>query len=234
MVELNKIFCCDNLSFLGNLENNFAKICITSPPYNVGKNTVYKKNNLKYNNNLDYLDNYYEWLKPRLGEIIRISKYTFFNIQMLSANKLTIIKLLSDYQNYFKDVIIWGKNGQPAMCKGVLNSCFEFIFIFDKETSYKRRFNDVDFRGTVPNLINFGTNNRNKYSKLHRAQFPESLPKFIIENFSKEGDIVCDPFAGLGNVLITAKQMKRNFIGIDIDQEYCDVIEERLKSLTNP
>ena len=43
MVELNKIFCCDNLSFLKNLENNFAKICITSPPYNIGKNTVYKK-----------------------------------------------------------------------------------------------------------------------------------------------------------------------------------------------
>lgn len=233
MLELNKIFCCDNLSFLRNLENNFAKICITSPPYNVGKNTVYKKDNLKYNNNLDYLDNYYEWLKSRLGEIIRISKYTFFNIQMLSANKLAIIKLLSDYQDYFKDIIIWGKNGQPAMCKGVLNSCFEFIFIFDKETSYKRRFDDVDFRGTVPNLINFGTNSKNKYSKLHRAQFPESLPKFIIENFSKEGDIVCDPFAGLGNVLITAKQMKRNFIGIDIDQEYCNVIEERLKSLTN-
>lgn len=236
MIEVDKIYCLDNLEGLRLIPDNFCKLCITSPPYNVGTNNIYEKGKeAKYENrNEDVKENYFQWLKPRLMEMIRTSEYVFFNIQMLSKNKVDVIELLYHFRDYYKDVIIWGKNGQPAMEIGVLNSCFEFIFIFEKNNPHKRKFYGYDFRGTIPNLINFGTNSKNKYAKVHKALFPESLPKFIIENFSKENDIIIDPFMGLGTVAISAKSLNRRYIGFELKQKYIDICSERLNNNVKP
>ena len=51
----------------------------------------------------------------------------------------------------------------------------------------------------------------------------------IIENFSKEGDIIYDPFMGTGTTAVVAKQLDRKFIGSEISQKYIEIAEERLK-----
>jgi site-specific DNA-methyltransferase (cytosine-N4-specific) len=66
---------------------------------------------------------------------------------------------------------------------------------------------------------------------LHFATFPEDLIIPMILAGCPEGGIVLDPFVGSGTTCIVAKKLKRNYIGIDINPEYCKIAEERLKKI---
>ncbi|MBR5911405.1 MAG: site-specific DNA-methyltransferase [Bacteroidales bacterium] len=66
-------------------------------------------------------------------------------------------------------------------------------------------------------------------NKNHSAAFPEALPEWFIKLFTKEGDMVLDPFAGSGTTNIVAQRMHRNSIGIEIKLDYYQQIKERLK-----
>lgn len=69
----------------------------------------------------------------------------------------------------------------------------------------------------------------------HPTQKPVGLFRRILKASSSEGDVVLDPFAGSGSVLVACKQLNRNFIGIEISPEYIKIIESRLKQKTlNP
>lgn len=60
--------------------------------------------------------------------------------------------------------------------------------------------------------------------------FPEKLAERVIKLFSFKGDIVLDPFNGVGTTTAVAQKLGRKYIGIDISQEYCDAANKRLKS----
>ena len=66
--------------------------------------------------------------------------------------------------------------------------------------------------------------------KGHPATFPVQLPSWFIELFTDPGDVVLDPFAGSGTTLAAAKELNRNSIGIDICEEFCLLIKDRLSS----
>ena len=76
------------------------------------------------------------------------------------------------------------------------------------------------------NVLHLATecNNRN-----HSAAFPEGLPEWFIKLFTKEGDTVLDPFMGSGTTNIVASRMKRNSIGIEIVQEYYEMVKEKVQ-----
>ena len=65
-------------------------------------------------------------------------------------------------------------------------------------------------------------------NKSHSAAFPEELPKWFIKLFTQEGDIILDPFLGSGTTAIVAKELNRNYIGIDTVYEYCMLAEQKL------
>ena len=62
----------------------------------------------------------------------------------------------------------------------------------------------------------------------HPTQKPEKLLAKIILASSREGEIVFDPFAGVGTTGVVAKKLKRNFVMVEIDEEYCVYAEKRL------
>lgn len=64
---------------------------------------------------------------------------------------------------------------------------------------------------------------------LHPTQKPISLMKYLIEMTTIEGQIVLDPFCGCGSTLLAAKELNRDYIGIERDTKYFSVISERLK-----
>ena len=68
-------------------------------------------------------------------------------------------------------------------------------------------------------------------NKRHSAAFPEALPEWFINLFTKEGDTVLDPFMGSGTTLIVANRLKRNSIGIDVAPEYCEMVKKKLGGL---
>jgi len=67
--------------------------------------------------------------------------------------------------------------------------------------------------------------------KEHSAPFPLELPEWFIKLFTIESDIVFDPFLGSGTTAIAATKLGRNYIGIDIKKEYCEVALKKLDSI---
>jgi site-specific DNA-methyltransferase (adenine-specific)/site-specific DNA-methyltransferase (cytosine-N4-specific) len=78
------------------------------------------------------------------------------------------------------------------------------------------------------NVLTFATECSNKN---HSAVFPEKLPEWFIKLFTKEGDVVLDPFVGSGTTACVAKKMGRHYIGIDVLSEYCSITNQRLSDV---
>jgi DNA modification methylase len=67
---------------------------------------------------------------------------------------------------------------------------------------------------------------------VHPAVFPLSLAKKVIQLFTHRGELVLDPFVGVGTTLLAAKDLKRNAVGFDINKKYIDICKERLSEGT--
>lgn len=75
---------------------------------------------------------------------------------------------------------------------------------------------------------------KDKKAFAHPAIFPEALARDHIISWSNPGDLVLDPMCGSGTTLKMAKELGRDFIGIDISQEYCDLSRRRVEGARVP
>lgn len=64
--------------------------------------------------------------------------------------------------------------------------------------------------------------------EIHPAVFPISLAKRVIELFTHKGELVLDPFNGVGTTLLAAKDLERNAVGFDINEKYCNLSNSRI------
>jgi len=62
----------------------------------------------------------------------------------------------------------------------------------------------------------------------HSATFPVALPEWFIKLFTQPGDVVLDPFVGSGTTIVAASQLGRSYIGIDINQQYLALGQQRI------
>ena len=67
-----------------------------------------------------------------------------------------------------------------------------------------------------------------KIKSLHPTQKPVALGQYLIRTYTNEGDLMLDNTCGSGSFLVAAKQLHRNFIGIEISPEYCKIANQRL------
>ena len=133
---------------------------------------------------------------------------------------------------------------------------FEYMFVFSK--GKPRTFNPIKDRknsaggrtvtvtsrtaaggSTEPRRVTVGEHGKRfnvwqikegKRQKLHPAVFPENLAHDHILSWSNEGDTVLDPFMGSGTTGKMAKQLGRNFIGIELDPGYFEIAEKRIEA----
>lgn len=75
-----------------------------------------------------------------------------------------------------------------------------------------------------------GKKQEDQDAKAHSAPFPVALARDHVMSWTNEGDLVLDPMCGSGTTCIAAKQMGRDFLGIDISHEYCEISRERIKN----
>lgn len=144
------------------------------------------------------------------------------------------------------DTMIYEKNSPAYPARADSNrytQIFEYMFVFAKGKVPKQLICDKpnkwaghkDFSGKLKNPVpDFSPrNNIWKYTTSfngwkHPAPFPEALAHDHIISWSKEGDLVYDPFMGSGTTAYVAKQLKREWIGSEISSEYCEMINKRL------
>jgi DNA modification methylase len=205
-----------------------ADITFSSPPYNVGKTP--NGNEQKYLNDNDNKtsNEYVELLDNYSKNALLFSDYLFSNIQSLSGNKIALIEHLYNLRSIYADVMIWDKQtAEPAMARKVLNSRFEYVYIFSNEA--KRTIGKRDFRGTIDNIFSLNSRQGKEYAKIHKATFPIQLPSLFIENFTESS--VIDLFCGTGTTMVASHQLKRKCYGMELDPKYCQVIIDRMFKL---
>lgn len=238
---INKIFNEDCLATLAKIPDDSIDLVITSPPYNMNlriRNGKYcsrqitKEFSTKYEGFSDNLpiDEYIEFHSKVLEELLRVAPMVFYNVQIVTGSKLAVFTLLGKFSQYVKDIIIWDKgHAQPAMGEGVLNRQYELIIVFDKRNAISRKFNYCNFeRGTLNDV--WQIKRGKKVTGSHGATFPEELVEKILLNFSREGDVVYDPFMGTGTTAVVCKRLGRRFIGSELLSQYVDIANERLKN----
>jgi site-specific DNA-methyltransferase (adenine-specific)/modification methylase len=222
------------------LPDKSVDLVITSPPYNINlriRGNKYCKRTRgevgpcnKYETLHDSfsINAYYKIQKTAIMEFLRISKQVFYIIQPLTGNKEALFKLMGHYAEQIKEIIIWDKkHSEPAIMQNVLNSEYEFIIIFDSITARQRLFKNATFkRGCLNNIFRVGKSSER--IKGHSATFPKELVSKIIFNFSKQGQIILDPFMGSGTTGVACKELGRDFIGIEIDENYFNIAKRRI------
>lgn len=231
-LELNKIYCESNLETMARMPDNFVDYVLTSPPYNVTNKSLSKYKDFKD----DFSQNeYFEQQKELIKELLRVTKkHIFYNIQMVSGNKLALHKLFGEFSEYIKEVIIWSKSGQPAISEKVFNSSFEYIIILSNDEPNKRFFNDANFkRGTQSNVFKTLNPHSNPFAKDHKAIMPLDIPRYFMINFGSDGDLWYDPYMGTGTTAVAAIKENKKFIGSEISEEYLDLSNKRLKPYQN-
>lgn len=242
---MNSLLRCGNcLDYLPKLADKSIDLTLTSPPYNMnlrirnGKycsRQIVKELTTKYENFPDNLpmDEYFEFNKKVITELLRVSKLTFYNIQFLTGNKVALYQLLGHFSDKIKEFIIWDKgHAQPAIGTGVLNSQFEVLLVLEDSHPESRRFEQAQFgRGTLSNL--WKIKRGKKIVKSHGAVFPLELADTVIANFSKPNDIIFDPFMGTGTAGISAVKLGRQFFGIELDKDYFDIAEGLINGSSN-
>ncbi len=234
-----EIFHGNCLDIFPQFKEDQFNLVFTSPPYNMNlriRNGKYcsrqlvKEISTKY---ISYTDNlsieeYYNFNKKIISECLRVSPLVFYNVQFLTGNKVALFKLIGEYAELLKEIIIWDKiNCEPAIGELVLNSQFEVILVFDKYNAISSKFIEGNFkRGELSN--HWQIKRGKKVCSSHGASFPVELAEKIIQNFSHEGDSILDPMMGTGTTGEAAKNLNRDFVGIELDKDYYDFSKERL------
>jgi len=101
-------------------------------------------------------------------------------------------------------------------------SWYERIFERNGNKEYKV------FRNYLINSTVAASFTRDVYTG-HKSQKPIELIRKLIMEYSNEGDTVLDPFLGSGTTAVACKQLNRNYIGIELSEEYCSIAKKRLE-----
>ena len=242
---INKIIAGDSEEILKQFPENCIDLIFTSPPYNFG---------LEYENHKDGINwhEYFDKLFAIFKECIRVLKYggrIVVNVQPLFSDYIPIHHILSNFfmknkliwkgeilwdkHNYNCKYTAWGSWKSPS--NPYLKYPWEFLEIFckgDLRHSGVWKMADItgdEFKKWVYARWDIPPEyNMKKYG--HPAMFPEPLAERVLKLFSFKGDLILDPFNGVGTTTAVAKRLSRNYIGIDISDEYCIKAEDRLKN----
>jgi site-specific DNA-methyltransferase (adenine-specific) len=229
---MEKLLLGDCLEVMRTIESDSISCIVTSPPYNkkglIGKvkpgNQVWKKFNIDYDSYGDDLSekDYHQWMIDILNEMCRIIKpdgSIFFNHKpRRHKNKLHLpTDFISKSNLDVYQLIIWNRLSSPNIRKDVLLPCTEHIYWLTKGKPkvYKEQV-PREFHSEVWVI------NPNKNTN-HPAPFPKKLVENCVLLSTQEGDLCLDPFLGSGTTGIVSKELKRDFIGIEIDQKYYDL-----------
>lgn len=254
-MNINKLYCIDNIEGMNQLSDNFIDLTVTSPPYD----------NLRdYNNFIFDFENV-------ANQLFRVTKDGGVVVWVVgdSYDKRGSESLTSFNQAiYFKeigfnvhDTMIYKKNSYPFPPSNRYYQQFEYMFVFSKgkpkthnllrqKTKWKKDTKEISTyrkkdgstaemkyeKGKDERILDnvwdintgFMRTTKDKFAYEHPAMFPEELAEKHILSWSNEGDLVFDPFVGSGTTPKMAKKNNRNYLGFDISKKYIDIAIKRI------
>jgi site-specific DNA-methyltransferase (adenine-specific) len=160
------------------------------------------------------------YLKTPRGAVGNNKTYwqAFEYMFILSKGTPKTINLIKDREN--KDARA-GDNGTKRLHDGTLLKLKRAGY-----SKYGRRTNVWEY------LIGKGHSASDDIAYKHPAIFPEKLAQDHIISWTNPGDVVFDPMCGSGTTCKMAKYNKRDYIGVDISSDYCEIAKDRLRQKT--
>ncbi len=257
VLPLNKIICGDATEVLKRIPDNTIDLIVTSPPYdkirkyngfsynlhNTGKQ-IYRilkeggiaamviqdqtknfgKSLTSFRTIVDWCDN----IGFKLFETVIYKKHgaegAWWTKRFRVDHEYIPIFLKGERPQYFnkEPLKIPSKHGGKTMtgCATRLTSGKTLI-------SKKVTINPLKCRGTIWDYVTCGDGSRLKHQ--HPATFPNKIPYDFIQCFCPNDGIVLDPFIGSGTTALAAIELERNYIGVDMSKEYCELTRKRIK-----
>jgi len=239
---LNKIINDDNKNILPLIEKNSIDLILTDPPYIISRDSNYTKINdntpeeaaKRFNVSIDFGS----WDKDELdweflfGEFNRILKPGGTIIIFYDIWKMGELKDISDKHKLKQPRIgCWIKTNPVPInsSNNYLSNCSEYFATFVKTGVYKRKYVGPTFNSKYDNGFYTYPLCHGKERTDHPTQKPLKLIDDLILKHSNENDVILDPFVGSGTTALSAKNNNRNYIGIEIDTNYYNISDIRIK-----
>jgi len=248
---VNKIICGDCLEVMAEMPNGCIDCVVTSPPYDDLR---------KYNGYTFEFEPISSELFRIMGDgavlVWIVSDATVRGSETGTSMKQALHFKSIGLRLY--DTMIWYKGVQTTPTEGRYYAAWEFMFVFSKglpscvtllcdranvsagsrrQSLRNCRKEKRVYGGKVFTTQPFGrrfnvwTVNPTCVKNNHPAVFPLQIAKDHIYSWSNNESVVIDPMCGSGTTCVAAKMLGRNYIGIDISEEYCQIARDRLNAL---
>jgi site-specific DNA-methyltransferase (adenine-specific)/modification methylase len=222
----------DSRKLLESIPDHSVDLILTDPPYNLSR---YSTGNMKFDWRADVNNDLAEWddieLDPKewVDPLLRVLKptgnlFVFTSYNLLGKWHETFDPLFDTFQ-----FMVWHKtNPVPKFRKaGFLNSCELIACMWNKGHTWNFGKQN-EMHNFMESSICMG-GERLKDPK-HPTQKPVGILKHIMNIASDPGDVVLDPFMGVGSTGVASMELDRKFIGFELDKSYFDAAKKRLKA----
>jgi len=225
----------DSSACIKQIPDHSIDLILTDPPYNLGR---YSTGNIKMSWRKDFNNDVAEWdttiFDPAewLDEFRRVLKPTGTIFAFTSYN------LLGQWHQAFDPVfdtfqfMVWHKTNPPPKLRraGFLNSCELIICAWDKGHTWNFT-KQKEMHNFIESPICMGK--ERVKDPVHPTQKPVKVLSHLIKLATNPGDLVLDPFMGVGSTGVAALKLGRRFIGIEIDPLYFKAATKRIEELTS-
>ena len=223
-----RLYNDDCLNVFRTIADESIDLVVTDCPYHIESGGMTNKNNktggmlakqqntkngkLFDKNEIEFAD----WL-PEIFRILKNETHAYIMIN--PRNLKDLWQAAEDVGFVFQQLLVWDKGNQTPN-KFYMNS-YELILMLRKGRA--KYINDMGTKNIlrIPNIMR---------TKMHPTEKPEELMQILIANSSNESDLVLDPFMGVGGCGLACKTLHRDFIGIEIDEKYFAIAQERIES----
>ncbi len=201
---INKVNCLDAYELLKQLPDNSVDLVIADPPYGMNFVSNYRRQNHK--------------------KIIGDGSFPVEIIEDFRRVAKKAVYVFCRWDNLHelpkpKSVLAWVKNNwSMGDLKHEHGRQWEAICFYPQE--------EHEFIKRIPDVIKTKRTGNN----LHPTQKPTDLIEALI--LANKGDLILDPFMGSWTTAVACQNLKRNFIGCELDKDYCEIGQERLRQQT--
>lgn len=225
-----KLLQGDSVELIKQIPDGSVDLIVTDPPYQIDCTRAGGKGSLSRSiqgmNDQILADNLTQGFdKSILSEMVRVMKK--INVYIWCNHKQ--IPMYLDYfvkeQGCAFDVLIWNKTNATPLFNNKYLTDKEYCLYFRKggycnPASYEK----------AKTVFFEPINAKDKALYLHPTIKPLHIIATLIENSSKEGDLILDPFMGSGTTGHACQILKRDFIGIELNPKYYEIAKERIES----
>ena len=222
------IYNKDCLDVLKNIPDNSIDLIVTDPPYlttsrcNSGNSggmlqkDINKKGKVFTYNNINCKE-----YAPEFYRLLKDGSHCY--VMTNHINLIDMLNTFTDIGFHFIKSLIWNK-GNKIMGQYYMSQ-YEYILFFRKGKGKKINNCGTSDILSIPNKKTKDKGGKN----IHDTEKPIELMEVLVNNSSQENELVLDPFMGVGSTGLACIKNNRNFIGIEIDENYFNIAKSRLE-----